>query len=90
MPPTKDPQHGPDHGPAFEPAGSIGLRRVIAQPQGIAGHRQALALPFRQPQGIAVHVFITQLDGHPGRRVAPDSGQARSVKHHQPVLVRPQ
>ena len=56
---------------------------------GRAGHGQALFLPGRIAQRVAVDVFIAQLDGHPGRRVAADSGQARSVEDHGAVLVRP-
>ena len=74
----------PESGP-----GALASRRNLACP-GEHWPPAGPVLPFRIAQGITIHVFIAELHGHPGRRVAADSGQARSVKDDEPVPVRPQ
>ena len=55
-----------------------------------AFNRQAPGVPLGITQGIAINIRITHLHGHPGRRVAADSCQTRSVKHNKTILIRSQ
>ena len=84
----KDPEQGPEHGPTEERphSGGSGFKHL----PGRTGYGQTFFLPGRVAQRVAINVFISELDGHPGRRVAADSGKARSVEDDGPVLVRSQ
>ena len=74
--------------------------RITVFLRGLTGHLQAtgrepvygkaVSLPFRETEGITIYIFITEFDSHTGCGVAADSGQARSVKHNEPVFVRAQ
>ena len=87
-PACEDPQKGPDHGPSVQRTGRLDRIRCPGEACGSTFDRKAQLVPFRQPQGVAIDAFIPKLNGHPGRRVAADSGQARSVKNDLPVFVR--
>ena len=83
----KDAQEGPDHGPAFKGPGLRGLRGHLRQAGRAALNRQASSVPPGITHGIAVYIRVTKLHGHPGRRVAADSSQPRSVKHNETILI---
>jgi hypothetical protein len=53
----------------------------------IAAHGHPGRLPRRDPMRVAKDVGVTQLNGHPGRRVAAGSCKSRSVKDDELILI---